>query len=1069
MAKILAIHHDPSTLDTFLTLLKDNIPQCQLITAPSGPDGLEKAESERPDVILLDTWINGMNGFEICKQLKSEETLKHIPVVIFIDSKTGEKDHVEQPSLNADAFLRKPIDKTELVTQINAMLRIKASEDILRRDKDLLEGLVKERVQALGVNEARYKGIFENTINAVAVYQVVDNGEDFIFVDFNRAGEKTEKVNRLDLIGKRVTKVFPGVGTFGLLEVFQRVWKTGNAEHFPIAMYQDERISGWRDNFVYKLPSGEIVAIYSDETERKKYEQELQESEEMYRMLFEHAGFGIALVDTATGRREAFNKSLYERLGYTYEECKNLTIADIQYDDGPEAVQNRMRMILEKGSLTFEEKHRTKGGDVRHILVSAVPIRVHGKQLIQAISLDITDRKKAENALQESEKRFRQLAENIQEVFWVVSPDWLDVHYISPAYENVWGRTCASLYENPQSWLDAVVDEDRDLVTSYLNEKIKGDLSEIAFPEYRIVQPDGSIRWILARGFTVFNEAGEVDRIVGIAKDITTQKESEKAFQAILESTVGIIGQDFFDKILKEICNWLNCEMAYIVEIDNALVCHPVSMILDDHISTNFSFDLAGTPSHGVFRNGFRFYPEGIQGQFPEDTRLSEMGATGYIGTSLFDGAGNRMGVLGAVSRKKLNLPEKAEDVMKILAARVSAEIERKRVEREKMQVEAQLQQAQKMEAIGTLAGGIAHDFNNILQSIILNTELALYERSSMEGPDRMEEVLKASRRATDLVKQILTFSRQSELELQPLHISVIIKEVLKMLRSSLPTTIEIRKKISSKLDLVMADVTQIHQVIMNLCTNAAHAMRKKGGVLNVTLHPEDIASEMASLYPNLHPGPYLRLVVSDTGHGMDPMTIRRIFDPFFTTKERGEGTGLGLSVVYGIVKNLGGVITVESEVGKGTTFFVFLPRLRRESIQMAEETRPLPKGNERILLIDDEVDLIKVERGVLEKLGYQTVTASNSMEGLDIFRSQPDGFDLIITDQTMPKMPGSELAKEFIRIRPDIPIILCTGHSAMVSEERARSLGIRAFAMKPFEMREIAEMIRMVLDQKND
>ncbi|MBN1847818.1 MAG: PAS domain S-box protein [Deltaproteobacteria bacterium] len=1068
MAKILIIHN-LDTLDIFSTLLKDIIPQCRLITASSGPEGMEKAVSEHPDVILVDTSVHGMDGFEICKQIKTEEALRYIPVVLLMDREADENNPLEQTGFGADAFLRKPINKTELITQVFAMLRIKESEDLLRREKDLLEDLIRERTRALKVCEARYKGIFENTINAVAVYLAVDDGEGFILVDFNRAGESIERVHRDDIIGKRVTDVFPGVKSFGLFDVFQRVWKTGNPEHFPVAMYQDDRISGWRDNFVHKLPSGEIVAIYSDETERKQYEQKLRESEEMYRMLFEHAGFGIALVDPNTGRREAFNRNLYERLGYTYEECKNLTITDIQYEDGPEAVQDRMRMILEKGSLTFEEKHRTKNDDARHILVSAVPICIHGKQFIQTISLDITDRKKAETALQESEKRFRQLAENIQEVFWVVSPDWLRIHYISPAYENVWGRTCESLYKNPQSWLDAVVVEDRDLVTGYLKKKMNKDLSEIAFPEYRITRPDGSIRWILARGFAISNEAGGVDRIVGIAKDITDRKESEKAFQAILESTVGIIGQGFFNKILHETCNWLNCEIAFIVEIDNDMVCHPVAVIVDGHISPASSFKLTGTPCHGVFLNGFRFYPEGIQGRFPDDQRLPEMGAMGYVGTSLIDGAGNKIGVLGAVSRKKLSLPERAEDVMKILAARVSAELERKKVEREKIRVEAQLQQAQKMEAIGTLAGGIAHDFNNILQSIILNTELAIYERRSIEGTGRMEEVLKASKRAADLVKQILTFSRRGELELKPLHIGIIIEEALRLLRSSLPTTIEIRKKLNSKSDLVMADVTQIHQVIMNLCSNAGHAMKAKGGVLNVTLSPEDIGSETSSFHPDLHQGPYLKLVVSDTGNGMDPVTLRRIFDPFFTTKERGEGTGLGLSVVYGIVKNLGGAITAESEEGKGTTFSIFFPRLEKEGKKMVEKIGPIPKGKERILLIDDEDDLIDVERGVLEKLGYQTVTTSDSMKGLDIFRSQPEGFDLVITDQTMPKIPGSELAKELIRIRPDIPIILCTGHSAMISEDQARSLGIRALAMKPFEMREIAETIRKVLDKKND
>ena len=406
-----------------------------------------------------------------------------------------------------------------------------------------------------------------------------------------------------------------------------------------MAMYRDERISGWRNNFIYKLPSGEIVAIYSDETERKKYEQKLQRSE----------------------------------------------------------------------------------------------------------------------------KRFRELAENLPEVFWVVSPDWNQLHYISPAYEEVWGKSVNSLYDNPRSWMDAILPEDRELLTQYLNEKIGGDLSEITFPEYRIIRPDGSIRWILASGFPVAEENGKVDRIVGIAKDITKQKQSEKAFHAILESTVGIIGQVFFDKMVQEICDWLDCEIAVINEIDESEICTPVSMIVDSTPSEGFSCPLEGTPCQEVVLNGFSYYAEGISDRFPNVPYLSDLGAVGYVGTSLINENDHTIGVLSAISRKKLSLPERAEEVMRILAARIVAEFERKKSELEKIHIEAQLQQAQKMEAIGTLAGGIAHDFNNILQSIVLNTELALYERSSTEGLNRLDEILKASRRATDLVTQILTFSRQNK------------------------------------------------------------------------------------------------------------------------------------------------------------------------------------------------------------------------------------------------------------------------------------------------------------------
>jgi CheY-like chemotaxis protein len=371
------------------------------------------------------------------------------------------------------------------------------------------------------------------------------------------------------------------------------------------------------------------------------------------------------------------------------------------------------------------------------------------------------------------------------------------------------------------------------------------------------------------------------------------------------------------------------------------------------------------------------------------------------------------------------------------------------------------------MEAIGTLAGGIAHDFNNILQSIMLNTELAQFENSGNNiVQHRMDEVLKASKRATDLVKQILTFSRQSEIELRPLKIGLVIKEALKMLRSSLPSTIEMTTDISTEDDLALADPTQIHQVVMNLCTNAAHAMREKGGTLNVTLKPVAILPESAALYSELSPGPYISLTVSDTGHGIDKNIIDRIFDPFFTTKERGEGTGLGLAVVYGIIKELKGAIRVESEKDRGARFTILLPRIQRPAKTETDEAHPIPHGTETMLLVDDEEGLLVAQKKIFERLGYKVETHSSSTAALELFKRDPKRFDIVITDQTMPKMTGAQLAKEFMKIRPDIPIILCTGFSDVISEEEAKAIGIREFIMKPIVISDIACKVREILSK---
>jgi PAS domain S-box-containing protein len=391
---------------------------------------------------------------------------------------------------------------------------------------------------------------------------------------------------------------------------------------------------------------------------------------------------------------------------------------------------------------------------------------------------------------------------------------------------------------------------------------------------------------------------------------------------------------------------------------------------------------------------------------------------------------------------------------------------ETKQAEEERMRLEAQLQQAHKMEAIGTLAGGIAHDFNNILSAIIGYAELAredVPEGSKVQA--NLREVYKAGIRAKDLVQQILAFSRQSEQEQKPLRISPIIKESLKLLRASLPSTIDIRQNMGSKWDTIMAEPTQIHEVLMNLCANAGHAMREHGGVMELSLEDVDLDSRAASQSLGLRPGPYVRLTVSDTGCGIAPEILGRIFDPYFTTKEPGEGTGMGMAIVHGIVKSHGGAITVNSEPGKGTTFQVFFPSIESEQEDEVKAVKPLPTGSERVLFVDDEKALVDIGKQMLERLGYQVVARTSSIEALEAFRAQPDKFDLVITDQTMPNMTGEKLVEELMGIRLDIPIILCTGYSQMISEDKAKALGIREFVMKPIVMHDIAETIRRALD----
>jgi signal transduction histidine kinase/CheY-like chemotaxis protein len=388
--------------------------------------------------------------------------------------------------------------------------------------------------------------------------------------------------------------------------------------------------------------------------------------------------------------------------------------------------------------------------------------------------------------------------------------------------------------------------------------------------------------------------------------------------------------------------------------------------------------------------------------------------------------------------------------------------------EMERKRLETQLRQAQKMQAIGTLAGGIAHDFNNILSAILGYTELALgdVEQGSTVWHD-LQGTLTAGRRARDLVQQILAFCRQTERARTSIPLHWLVEEALVLLRAALPSIITIRPIINRNAGAVLADPTQMQQVLINLCTNAAHAMREAGGVIEVRLEPIEIAADAPATSPDLKAGSYVRLTVQDTGHGMEPEILERILEPFFTTKSMGEGTGMGLAVVQSIIANHGGAITVESTPGQGSTFVVYLPRHDSPGTAALPARESVVGGHERILFVDDEAALVHVGRATLQRLGYQVVICASSSEALETLRTAPDAFDLVVTDRTMPALTGEALVHELRQIRPDIPIILCTGFSHPITPEQLRALRVDAFLLKPVMAHEWARVIRQVLERR--
>jgi len=545
--------------------------------------------------------------------------------------------------------------------------------------------------------------------------------------------------------------------------------------------------------------------------------------------------------------------------------------------------------------------------------------------------------------------------------------------------------------------------------------------------QYRIITKNGSIRFVAARNRYEYDASGVMVRLYGMVADITERKKADemrlRLISAIEQTNETVMFMDADGSIL------------YINPAVTKILGHSPEKV----IGLNPFFSKSGVYSSEFYQEVWKTISSGSvwKGVFQNKKVDGTMIELDAVVTPIRDAGG---GITGFVSISRDTTKER--------------------------QLEEQLRQAQKMEAIGTLAGGIAHDFNNILGAIIGYTELAqIYAATDSRIMHNLDLVLKASDRAKELIRQILAFSRKADSDRRPVQLHNIIHDSLKLLRPSLPATIEIRHTITQCNDTITADPTQIHQVIMNLCTNAAQSMQEAGGVLEILLTPVSLDTEDIKAHPGLHPGPYIQIRVSDTGVGIDAKDMQHIFEPFFTTKGVGKGTGMGLAVAHGIVKNHGGDIKAYSEPGKGTIFHVLLPFSPGTMTDSAEAALPIPLGTEKILFIDDEEMLLSLGKEMLESLGYTVSAQKSSLDAFTLFQKEPEGFDLIITDQTMPSMTGDVLVKKCLEIRPDIPIILCTGFSEKLSEEKTKELGVRALVMKPVTRAELATIVRKVLD----
>jgi two-component system CheB/CheR fusion protein len=825
---------------------------------------------------------------------------------------------------------------------------------------------------------------------------------------------------------------------------------------------------------VWVAPSpGESYAnVYGrDITERKRAEEALRR----YELLSAHTRDIILFMRRDDGHILEANSAATNAYGYSHDELLALSIQDLRLPDTRRLTAEQMAEADTQGIL-FETVHQRKDGSTFPVEVSSRGATIGGTRTLISVIRDITARKRAELQLFETNQRLQALMQAVP----------VGVSFSDDA-------TCQRITGNPAVLAQFEVGPEDNLSASAPDAAAPGrqvrffrdgrEVSDSELPLQRAVAgnkvipplelevrlPSGR-RWFTeASGAPVRDARGNVIGGLAVTVDITERKRAEEELrkrslelqqlterleERVRERTAELVKSN--EMLQTEMAERLRLVAAVEQAGEGIAIMDPAGVI--DYVNPAFE----RITGHGSPKISGKRYGELLRGEMADPDLGKKV-------QEIIHGGGVWSGRIQQRRRDGQSFElDVALSPIRDRSGAVTNYLAMERDVTQEVRLEQHLRQMQKAEALGTLAGGIAHDFNNILNPIFINTELVLLDAppgSPMRQPLQM--VLEAAERGKGLVKQIITFSRQKEHERRPLKAEPLVKEALKFLRASLPSTVEIREKIQRETGFILADPTQVHQVVMNLCGNAAYAMRERGGVMEVGLAEVEVDAGMARCHPDLNPGSYLRLTVSDTGTGMRKEVMERAFDPFFTTKKPGEGSGMGLSVVHGIVRKGKGAITVFSEAGKGSTFNVFFPRVENEAPSLTISSEPIARGRERILLVDDEEVQVQSIRNMLERLGYAVVARNDSVEALALFRKDPRAFELVITDQTMPQMTGVRLAEELLRIRPDLPVILCTGFSETVDADGVKASGICQFLMKPFSVREMAETIRRALGKK--
>lgn len=1036
-----------------------------------------------------DQIIMFMNNIQIILEKQSAENklkkneqryknyMENAPDGIFIIDASGKIQDTNEPACRMSGYSQEELLSMNLMDMIspdNTEQDLKAFQNINRKDTVQVEVklLKKDRsefisfINSVYLNSYQYLVFCSDITDRKMVDQILHNKDkeqrilldnlwagvvihapDARIIDCNKKAHEIFGLTYEQMIGKNVT---------------DPVWRFlyDNGAQMPLEAYpvnivleKREELSNYvvginldsSDKIIWVIVNAypvvsndkklcHVVVNFVDISEIKKAQDTLRENERLHRALIETAYDAIYLI-SEDGKIIRTNNTATKMLGRTFDDIESLTIDQVDPNYPVEAFLEFWDSKPYNEPHIFETTHIHKDGTQFPVEVAGSKFIIKDKIYYYGIARDITLRKRAEKVLIDSEEKFRLAFQNapiLMTISEIESGCYININetFISQtgySRETTIGRTSTEI--------GFISLSDRDKLIKILKNK-----SMVSQMELELNHADGSKMICLYNG-TIINVEGK-QRLLSIATDITEKKNIERSLRNS-ELRYKIVADNTYDWE-----TWISTDgdLVYCSPSVERITGYTASEIRDDSELIAMMVhpdDRAEVESH------LREELLDKSTVFNIDYRIIAKDGTqrwvNHFCRPVFDDRNVFIGRRGST---------------RDITEQINAEEEKKKLQRH-------LLQAQKMEAIGTLAGGIAHDFNNILTALIGYTELA---SDSVKNEDYnvleyLDTVLNAGNRAKELVNHILQFSRSTDTQQKPLEIRFIVKEVLKLLHATIPTSIEIVENISVDHEKVLADPTNIHQIIMNLCTNAYQSMQNDQGTLTVELEKITANEPIVCYHNQLPPDTYIRLHVGDTGTGITPGLIDKIFDPYFTTKSRGEGTGLGLAVTYGIITSLGGGIKVFSEVGKGTDFYIYIPVLSQVTEEKTDDFYILRGGNERILVVDDEVIFTDLTSIILASFGYEINTTNDSVKALELFTENPDNYDLVISDQTMPRMTGVELSKQIHAIRQDIPIILCTGFSEIINKKQKEELGVSHILLKPATKRDLVLTVRKVLD----